>query len=561
MSKRAKLKLGATLGAAVMLVCTFSMRAEEDSGSVKGVVTSSSGEPLPGAYVKVVNEERRVAFMVISQGQGQYIVSNLPAGKYTVQGVGKGFQSKPAPVSVAAGKPAIADLSLTMPQAATLPNGWPGRPGNVGGVEMWVHEPQTPLVDDEGKQIIQSKCMQCHETERIVLLRFDREKWITTVARMREYIADMGANEVSDQEAATVVDYLTKNYSGGTGTANQRPDPNSRLPRSLVQGAAARYVAMDFELPNSPERDPHDLTTDPRGNAWIAERNGCCLAKFDPRTLTFTEINPPAGAAKTRLSSSIARGPGDLVWIQDVGHNRRWLSYDTRTGKFTVYPIPDSIKGSVSTNTMILDRKGRVWGAGAMYVLGLDPATGKFVAYDIPYAVKTKKGVNGYGEAVSGDGRVWFAERDVSRIGRLDPDSGKIDEFEPPIPNSIPRRMGSDSQGNIWVGLHQTGQLMKIDYETTKMTLYNPPTANSAPYDAVGDPKTGVVWFSEQAADKIARFDPKTNVFIEFSVPRAESDMRRIELDPTNPNRVWWGGDTSNHIGYIEYLGQGGSGN
>ena len=121
--------------------------------------------------------------------------------------------------------------------------------------------------------------------------------------------------------------------------------------------------------------------------------------------------------------------------------------------------------------------------------------------------------------------------------------------------------MGSDWQGNIWVGLHQTGQLMKIDYETTKMTLINPPTANAAPYDAVGDPKTSIVWFSEQGADKITRYDPKTNVFIEFPVPNAESDERRIELDPTNPNRVWWGGDTSNHIGYIEYLGQRGSGN
>jgi hypothetical protein len=42
---------------------------------------------------------------------------------------------------------------------------------------------------------------------------------------------------------------------------------------------------------------------------------------------------------------------------------------------------------------------------------------------------------------------------------------------------------------------------------------------------------------------------------VEFSVPNAESDERRIELDPSNPNRVWWGGDTSNHIGYIEVLG------
>ena len=80
--------------------------------------------------------------------------------------------------------------------------------------------------------------------------------------------------------------------------------------------------------------------------------------------------------------------------------------------------------------------------------------------------MNTKKSAQGYGMAISGDGRVWFAERDPSRIGRLDPATGKIDEYETPLANSIPRRMGSDTEGNIWVGLHESGKLMKIDYET-----------------------------------------------------------------------------------------------
>ncbi len=110
------------------------------------------------------------------------------------------------------------------------------------------------------------------------------------------------------------------------------------------QGTAANYVAVDYELPRDPERDPHDLTTDPHGNAWIAERNGCCLAKFDPKTFTFTEIQLPAGKLPSRLSSAIGKD-GDKVWIQDTGHNRRWLSYDTKTGQFGVYPLPDSDQG------------------------------------------------------------------------------------------------------------------------------------------------------------------------------------------------------------------------
>ncbi len=552
MLKRMCIAISVVFIAAVVFFYAPIRTLADTAGVIEGVVKNASGQPLAGAYVRVHNSEKHLTFMVVSQAQGHYSVKNLPPGKYTVQSIGNGFQSAADPVDVASGKSAKADLSLTAPQAAALPNGWPARPGKVGGVEIWVHEPQTPLVEGDGKAILLSKCTQCHETERIVLLHFDQAKWESTIDRMREYIQEGHARDITEEEKTTLISYLTKNYSGAPGTISARPDPNSRLPRTLVQGPAANYVAFDFELPRDPERDPHDVTTDPRGNAWMSERNGCCLAKFDPKTFTFTEIKLPAGKVDSRLSSAIGH-QGDLLWIQDSSHNRRWLSYDTKTGHFEVYPVPDSIDGSVGSNTIIADKKGRIWGAGNSYVIGLDPSTRKFVAYPIPYWEQTKKSAQGYGMAISGDGKVWFAERDPSKIGRLDPETGKIDEYEPPLPNSIPRRMGSDIQGNIWVGLHESGKLVKIDYETTKMTVLDPPTENSAPYDAVGDPQ-GRVWFSEQTADKITRYDPKSGTFLEFALPYAESDPRRIELDPTNTNRVWWGGDTANHIGYVEVL-------
>jgi streptogramin lyase len=114
--------------------------------------------------------------------------------------------------------------------------------------------------------------------------------------------------------------------------------------------------------------------------------------------------------------------------------------------------------------------------------------------------------------------------------------------------------MGADWEGNLWVGFHETGKLVKVDQKTGKMTFYDPPTKNSGMYLPVPDARRKVIWVTEQTADKIARFDPKTETWTEFSLPIAESDARRIELDPTNPNRIWWSGDTSSHLGYIELL-------
>src|SRR5271167_2860043 len=82
-----------------------SIRAADFAGSVQGVVKSASGQALPGAYVKLINPERRLTFMVVTQAQGRYSMNNLPPGNYTVQGIGNGLQSKLVTVALTADKP------------------------------------------------------------------------------------------------------------------------------------------------------------------------------------------------------------------------------------------------------------------------------------------------------------------------------------------------------------------------------------------------------------------------------------------------------------------------
>src|SRR5207248_4091897 len=91
----------------------------------------------------------------------------------------------------------------------------------------------------------------------------------------------------------SVVDYLAKNFS----TTTPKPDPNGRLSRTLLQGAAAKYIAVDFEGPNL-DAAWHDVTVDPRGIAWVNQLNEYKIGKFDPRTFEFTEIPLPPGPRK-----------------------------------------------------------------------------------------------------------------------------------------------------------------------------------------------------------------------------------------------------------------------
>jgi virginiamycin B lyase len=289
----------------------------------------------------------------------------------------------------------------------------------------------------------------------------------------------------------------------------------------------------------------------------VNELNEYKLGRFDPKTYSFTQIDPPPGPRKVGILNHMGpptRGEGDSIWMAEIGANRRWLQFDTRNMEFTEYPAPADFKGQMSGNFMRADPNGKmVWSTAGTRVVGLNIQTKQFAAYDIPHWVEKKQNPGAYGLDVARDGSVWFVEREANKIGRLDPATGKIDEFATPGID-VPRRMGADWEGNLWIGFHETGKLVKVDQKYGTMVYYQPPTENNGAYHAVADPTHKVIWLSEQTADKIARFDPKTETWTEFSLPIVESDARRIELDPTNPNRIWWSGDTSSHLGYIEVL-------
>jgi virginiamycin B lyase len=546
--------------AAVAFVCPRLIQAQDRSGVLQGVVKDASGAPVSGAFVKMKNAERRLTFMIVSQAQGRFSINNLPSGKYVVQGIGGDYQSEfSAPVDVAAGKPATVDVSLTVTRAPQLAGAWPGRlPGEQGGEAEAATRGAPVLPKGEGKQIVEAKCaVSCHDAQRVVRFQGNRGRWEEVIQSMRLYAQGSTlAKDLTDQEEKILLDYVAMNFSGKRdGGGRPKPDPNSRLPRTLLQGEATKYIAVEYELPN-PNAEPHEVAVDSEGNGWVSQRRGGHLGRLDPKTLVYTEIAPPSGSSKFVRLNGIRSGPNNKLWLMDGGPNRRWLSYDTKAKEFSVFELPKTKSGNASGNTMRVHPNGTVWlnSIAANQVIRLDPATRQFTFFEVPAGVKAGRTANPYGMAIAGDGKIWFAENAVNQMGRIDPVTGKIDEFEIPVKNSVPRKMGADAEGNLWVGLHGAGKLMKVDYRTTKMTVFTPPSDDSGLYLADVDLQHNLIWVSLQHVDKIARFDPKSETWVEFPLGNAESDARRIEVEPTNPSRIWWSGNLSGRMGYIEVL-------
>jgi streptogramin lyase len=522
-------------------------RAAENTSTIEGVVQDASGRPVTGAFVKLRNRDRHLEFLYISQAQGKYTANNLPAGKYTVQGVGEGFQSDlSAAVEVGEGQTTKQDLSLSAKRGPMLPRAWPMKTPEALMVTV-----SKELPEGDGKKLVAARCTTCHNTERFVGFHMPREDWQFTIRRMRARIRTAKIRDLTEDEAKLAVDYLTSNF----GTTRQ-VDLNDRLPQNLLEGKALHYRAVQYDIGDTNiGSEPHDVAVDPQGNGWVSERSGK-LGRLNSKTLEYTEVSLPAGVAAPdgQLLGNLQIDAKGHLWVPD-GSNFRWLDYDINAGKFSSYDWPKDVRADAGGNSMLVHPNGSIWETSGNQVRMLNTSTKEFKFFDPPSYLATQNPTGAYGLTVAGDGSVWWAEDIGDRMSRIDPATGKVEEFKIPYDGyAYPRRMSHDARGDIWVGLWNAGLLMKVDYETKQMSFFAPPTETNGAYSVTVDRKNNLVWVSEQQADKIARFNPKTGEWVEFPLPDSESDPRRLEIDPANPNRIWWSGNLSGRMGFVEVL-------
>ena len=535
------------IGVAAGAVLALSPVWAADNGSVEGVINDASGKPIAGAFVKLKNDERRLTFMVISRENGKFEAKDLPPGNYRVQGVGGGMQSEWfSNVTVNAVSSAKVGLSLTAKQGPALPPAWPQRIPEADVLKA--SKDPKDLPEGVGKDLVAVKCNSCHNLLRVVVKRSNHDDWDHTVTRMRTRMVTANLPDLAEEEFKTIVGYLTAKFG-----EIQPYDANSRLPRTVLTGKAVNYRAVTYALVNT-HAEPHDVAMDPEGNAWVSERAGK-LGRLNTKTLEFTEFDtPPGPAAKDRQSLGNPQiDSKGVLWVAD-GPNNRWLSYDTKTNKFLAFAFPRN-RGPAGGNSMALHPDGTVWATGGnKEARQLFPDKVEFKFYESPNA-KHSPPPGAYGIAVAGDGSVWYAEDEADMMVRVDPASGKTEAFKIPYEgHAYPRRMTSDSNGDLWVALWNAGKLMKVDHKTHQMTIYSPPTQTGGNYSVVVDKKNNYIWVSEHQVDKIARFDPKTQEWVEFPLPEAESDPRRLDIDPTNPNRIFFSGNTPGRMGFVEVL-------
>ena len=76
----------------ILFVCSFSLFAQVTSGSISGAVTDKSGAYVSNAAITVANPATGIERKLSTGDSGQFVVTNLPPGSYTVTVEAQGFK-------------------------------------------------------------------------------------------------------------------------------------------------------------------------------------------------------------------------------------------------------------------------------------------------------------------------------------------------------------------------------------------------------------------------------------------------------------------------------------
>ena len=304
------------------------------------------------------------------------------------------------------------------------------------------------MPEGNGKQIVQSACVICHEIDPILRSGYDEESWRNNINMM----VNIGA-PVPKEEVENVIQYLAKNFP-------EKPKP----PAVLVAGDVKASIE-EWPVP-TPGSRPHDPLATPDGAIWYSGQFANVLGRLDPVTKQIREykLDPMTGP-----HGLINDKDGNIWYASNFGSHIGRL--DPKTGKFVKYPMPDPKVKDV--HTLIWGHNGMLYFTAQVgNVVGrLNPQTGEIRLMPSPTA-KSRP----YGLVVNSKGIPFFVEFGTNKVSSIDPDTLAITEYEMPHKESRPRRIAITSDDVIWLSDYARGYLVRFDPKTEKFQSWAIPS-------------------------------------------------------------------------------------
>jgi virginiamycin B lyase len=215
------------------------------------------------------------------------------------------------------------------------------------------------------------------------------------------------------------------------------------------------------------------------------------------------------------------------VWIPNFGVANKITRLDPTTGQMQDFSVPNI--GTAAVHSAVRAADGSVWLAeqGSNKLGKWDPVTQQITEYQDQYRPgKEGTTVGGSKHTVRFDakGRVWATG---SPLTMFDPETAKFTRFEEVLGSYDVR---PDKDGDVWFTAQNMNKFGKVDGKTLKVTMWTMPTPDSYPrrMEIASD---GMIWIGEFNSGKMARFDPKTQTFKEYPLPGPDPTPYALTID------------------------------
>ena len=264
----------------------------------------------------------------------------------------------------------------------------------------------------------------------------------------------------------------------------------------------------------------------------------------EAQNIVYVEYDMPG---PNRMSWSAFPAKDGKYWIPYYGDANMIARLDPTTGHVDEFKAPNA--GTAAIHSAVPAADGSVWFTeqGANKIGRWDPGTQKITEFQdamIPGKENTLAGGSKHTLRVAADGRVWSTGGPLSVY---DPAAAKFTEI-PQIPSAY--GITFDQQGTVWFAeFTPAGQIGRIDPKTLAVTKYQLPTNRAFPRRIQVD-TDGTIWVAEYTAGKLAHFDPKTEHFTEYELPGPEATPYALGIGADHT--IWYSSEYMDYIGRLD---------
>ena len=387
----------------------------------------------------------------------------------------------------------------------------------------------------------QRDCLTCHQLGNAhTRLTLPPEGWDAIVKQMHGWLGNFDSS-LRQQRA----ELLSMAFDGR---------PLSVRPVFPSDPSLSKVKIYEYRLDQAVV--PHDADINPNdGHAYIVDEGADQMIIVDLEKHTKKYVPEPSNGSPVGgkfgqpllFNMAVRRGPHSLA----LGPDHRYYVTDAFAGGLSVFnpknaaweEAYDAGPNSRYSHTVRIAKNGDAWFTVAFsdQVGRFDSKTRRVEVIDLPKMkpVGIAAVTTPYGLDISPiDGTVWYARLYGDKIGRIDPKTKEVVEYDSPVKG--PRRIRFDRNGELWVAGFNNGELARISTTPFHAKIYALPTyspgAVPAPYAVAIDPDTQDVWITEIMTDQLFRFVPSEERFYAYPLPLRGSYTR--DLSFTRDGRV-----------------------